>query len=381
MKEKFKNTDIQNENKHYSKLKDKNIINITKLIIVIIFITFVIFLVVFINNRNLIDKNFGKEIKQENEQEKPLLSFIAYDNQNEQNIKGMMIINSTSTIDYVEFLDGTIVYGNGKSKIVKDIEISKDQEYSAKIISGGIEKVEKILINDSYLEKMINFIELDIAEGENKKIQLQDTREIAGMTTYYKIGKNSTNWATYNGTIVLDDYCIDIEDYVNKNYVSTICTMTVDKAGNCLFIDKTFSITKRGELDLLKNAQVSGTLASYGFTQSLYRVPDTSDYTYFNANKGFGVGHRDQTASYSGTLKLDWTKLKRLKAKELYMGVWEWSQSDSWVETTITVFYTDGTSDTERVERMNNGAKTYYPIISLQQDKEISYVQFYILRI
>lgn len=381
MKEKFKNTDIQNENKHYSKLKDKNIINITKLIIVIIFITFVIFLVVFINNRNLIDKNFSKGIKQENEQEKPILSFIAYDNQNEQNIKGMIIINSTSTIDYVEFLDGTIVYGNGKSKIVKDIEISKDQEYSAKIISGGIEKVEKILINDSYLEKMIDFIELDIAEGENKKIQLLDTRGIAGMTTYYKIGKNSTNWAIYNGTIVLDDYCIDIEDYANKNYVSTICTMTVDKAGNCLFIDKTFSITKRGELDLLKNAQVSGTLASYGFTQSLYRVPDTSDYTYFNANKGFGVGHRDQTASYSGTLKLDWTKLKRLKAKELYMGVWEWSQSDSWVETTITVFYTDGTSDTERVERMNNGAKTYYPIISLQQDKEISYVQFYILRI
>lgn len=381
MKEKFKNTDIQNENKHYSKLKDKNIINITKLIIVIIFITFVIFLVVFINNRNLIDKNFSKGIKQENEQEKPILSFIAYDNQNEQNIKGMIIINSTSTIDYVEFLDGTIVYGNGKSKIVKDIEISKDQEYSAKIISGGIEKVEKILINDSYLEKMIDFIELDIAEGENKKIQLLDTRGIAGMTTYYKIGKNSTNWAIYNGTIVLDDYCIDIEDYANKNYVSTICTMTVDKAGNCLFIDKTFSITKRGELDLLKNAQVSGTLASYGFTQSLYRVPDTSDYTYFNVNNGFGVGHRDQTTSYSGTLKLDWTKLKRLKAKELYMGVWEWSQSDSWVETTITVFYTDGTSDTERVERMNSGSKMYYPIISLQQDKEISYVQFYILRI
>lgn len=381
MKEKFKNTDIQNENKHYSKLKDKNIINITKLIIVIIFITFVIFLVVFINNRNLIDKNFGKEIKQENEQEKPLLSFIAYDNQNEQNIKGMMIINSTSTIDYVEFLDGTIVYGNGKSKIVKDIEISKDQEYSAKIISGGIEKVEKILINDSYLEKMINFIELEVAEGENKKIQLLDTRGIAGMTTYYKIGKNSSNWMPYNGTIVLDDYCIDIEDYANKNYVSTICTMTIDKAGNCLFIDKTFGITKRGELDLLKNAQVSGTLASYGFTQSLNRVPDTSGYTYFNVNNGFGVGHRDQTASYSGTLKLDWAKLKRLKAKELRMGVWEWSESGSWVETTITVFYTDGTFDTEKVERMNSGSKMYYPIISLQQDKEISYVQFYILRI
>lgn len=178
----------------------------------------------------------------------------------------MIIVDTASTIDYVEFLDATIVYGNGKSKIGKDIEIVKDQEYIVKIISGGREKIEKIIVDDSYLKKMMNFIELEIAEGENKKIQLLDTRGIAGMTTYYKIGKNSTNWMAYNGTIVLADYCIDIEDYANKNYVSTIYTMTVDKAGNCLYVDKTFKIDKKGELDLLKNAQVSGTLESYGFT-------------------------------------------------------------------------------------------------------------------
>lgn len=378
MKEKIKNTNIENKDRYFLKIKNKNIINIIKLIIVILFI---IFLAVFINNKNLIYNNFRKEIKQENEQERPLLSFIAYDNQNEQNIKGMIIINSTSTIDYVEFLDGTIVYGNGKNKLAKDVELVKDQEYSVKIISGDTENIEKIIVDDSYLEKMINFIELEIAEGENKKIQLLDTRGIAGMTTYYKIGKNSTNWAVYNGTIILADYCIDIEDYANKNYVSTICTKTVDRAGNCLYIDKTFDIDKKGELDLLKNAQVSGTLASYGFTQSLYRVPDKSGYTYFDSSKGFGVGHADQTASYSGTLKLDWTKLKRIKAKELYLGVWEWSQSGSWVETTITVSYTDGTSKTEKIEKMSNGSKMYYPVISLQQDKEISNIQFYILRI
>lgn len=365
MKEKFKNINI----------KRKNTINI-----IFICLLLIILLGVVINN-NKLNNNLKKEIRKENEQQRPILSFIAYDNQNEQNIKGMIIINSTSTIDYVEFLDGTIVYGNGKSRLAKDVELVKNQEYSVKVISNGIENTEKIIVDDSYLEKMINFIELEIAEGENKKVQLLDTRGIAGMTTYYKIGKNSTNWTKYTGTIVLADYCIDIEDYANKNYVSTICTMTVDKVGNCLYVDKTFDIDKNGYLDLLKNAQVSGTLTNYGFSQSLHAVPDTSGYTFFNVNNGFGVGHRDQTASYSGTLKLDWAKLKRLKAKELRMGVWEWSQSGSWVETTITVFYTDGTSDTERIERMNSGSKNYYPIISLQQDKEISYVQFYILRI
>lgn len=382
MKEKFKNTDIQNENKHYSKLKDKNIINITKLIIVIIFITFVIFLVVFINNRNLIDKNFGKEIKQENEQEKSLLSFIAYDNQNEQNIKGMIIINSTSTIDYVEFLDGTIVYGNGKSKIVKDIEISKDQEYSAKIISGGIEKVEKIRIDDNYLEKMITFNEIEVAEGENKKIEIKDNREIEGMTTFYKIGKNtSSNWVPYSQKIELDESCIDIEDYANKNYISTIYTMTVDKAGNQLFIDKTFSINKRGELDIFRNVLVSGTLEQYGFTSNFVNCGDEKGWSFFEIGK-IGAGRSLGYSSYSGTFKLNWSKLKKLKAKELSIGGYQYSERwDSWVETTITVFYTDGTTDVKQLERVNSGLKNYNTTISLQKEKEIAYVQFYINRI
>lgn len=363
MKEKFKSINIKNKN---------------AIIIIIICSLLIILLRVAISN-NQLNNNLKKEIKQENEQQRPTLSFIAYDNQDEQNIKGLISVDSINAIDYIEFSDGIKVYGNGKNKIKKDVQLEKNKEYNVKISSNGVEKIEKITVDDSYLEKMISFKEIEIPQGGDKEIEIQDNRGINGMTTWYKIGKNSNNWNMYNGKILLDqDYYIDIEDYVNKNYVITICTNTIDKAGNCFLIDKTFNVSKKGNLNLLKNAQVSGTLIDYGFTKSLNNCAN-SGWSPFDYNS-IGAGRYNGTGSYSGTFKLDYTKLRKLKAKELNLRVNQYSESGSWVQTKITIFYTDGTSHIEEIEKVTIANKSYNPKISLQQDKEIDYIEFYIVR-
>lgn len=364
MKEKIKNINI----------KSKTIINII--------IIFLLILLVVISNNQLNNNNLKKITKQRNQEEMPLISFIPYDNQDEESIKGLIIVDNLDSIDYVEFFDSVKIYGNEKNRLARDVQLEKNKEYNVKIFSNGTENIQKIKLDDSYLETMISFKEVDVAEGENKKIEIKDNRGIEGVQTFYKIGRNtSSNWIPYTKEIELDESCIDIEDYANRNYESTIYTINIDKAGNIFYINKTFNITKKGELDIFRNVLVSGTLEQYGFTSAFVNCGYERGWSAFEIGK-IGAGRAIGHSSYSGTFKLHWSKLKKLKAKELSIGSYQYSERwDSWVETTITVFYTDGTTDVKQIPRLNSGLKNYNTTFLLQKEKEIDYLQFYINRI
>lgn len=112
---------------YFSEIRTKK--NIIFTIIIIILMT--ILAISIINNTQILNSIFNISIKQENEAQ--LFSYIVYDNQDEQNMKVLITVNSEDGIEYIEYPNGKILYGNGKNTIAIDFMTSKSNNNTFKV--------------------------------------------------------------------------------------------------------------------------------------------------------------------------------------------------------------------------------------------------------
>lgn len=171
--------------------KFKNILKLythTKLIKIFILLLIITIILLGIANTDKIIKIFGNEIQNENQ---PLLSYAIYDNQDNNNLKILLTINSENGIEYIEKPDGTIIYGYGKSKISIDYNYSLGNESIFKIKeSNGEETQEKLLISESGNEEA-PFIIMNAQELLNiQTIGDEVLLDIDKTKVYYRLGAN-----------------------------------------------------------------------------------------------------------------------------------------------------------------------------------------------
>ena len=91
-----------------------------KIIIYLLIILFAILLVAILNNNFKIIERIANGRLQNVDEEKtelPLISYQVYDNSDENKIKTLVTVNDNSGIEYVEYPDGTKIYGNSKKKL------------------------------------------------------------------------------------------------------------------------------------------------------------------------------------------------------------------------------------------------------------------------
>ena len=90
------------------KISKVKLINAIIIMLTILMITYIAI------NSQLIKDILGIKIKQENEEIKvlPLFSYVVYDNQDQENIKVLISINSENGIEYIEKPDGSKIFGN-----------------------------------------------------------------------------------------------------------------------------------------------------------------------------------------------------------------------------------------------------------------------------
>ena len=91
-----------------------------KIIIYVLIIFFVISLVAILNNNfKIIEKITNGRLQNDDEEttEIPLITYQVYDNSDENKIKTLVTVNDNSGIEYVEYPDGTKIYGNSKKKL------------------------------------------------------------------------------------------------------------------------------------------------------------------------------------------------------------------------------------------------------------------------
>ena len=90
-----------------------------KIIIISVIFFFIIILILLNNNFKIIEKITNGRLQNEDEEttEIPLITYQVYDNSDENKIKTLVTVNDNSGIEYVEYPDGTKIYGNSKKKL------------------------------------------------------------------------------------------------------------------------------------------------------------------------------------------------------------------------------------------------------------------------
>lgn len=111
------------------KISKVKLINAIIIMLTILMITYIAI------NSQLIKDILGIKIKQENEEIKvlPLFSYVVYDNQDQENIKVLISINSENGIEYIEKPDGSKIFGNEKKQMKIDYIAKKEEENIFKI--------------------------------------------------------------------------------------------------------------------------------------------------------------------------------------------------------------------------------------------------------
>lgn len=343
-----------------------------KIIVVLCIIFIILFLLIMQKNKFII----GNLIKLKQEITEDEISYIIYDNAGDK-IKTLVIIQREDGIEKVEY-EGNVINCNGKTKISLDREFEKDIEYEFKVTSKGKEKTEKISINEDNIKNYAQIIKLEPESDEYTKINIEYKNEKDDDTKYYKIGENNKEWIKYTGEISLNLGDVETIDYENQKCIANIYTKKVDKAGNIVLTSQKCEVEST-VFDVFENVKITGkTLYEYGFTPSWSNCQN-ADFSINN----LGAGHWENHASYSGLFKLDWKELKTIKASEIYTGIYSYSEGGgSWVASSMTLAYSDDATDFEQLPTNNSDRWRFdTSTIYLQQDKEISYVQFYIWRL
>ena len=260
-------------------------INKVKLINVIIIMLTILMMTYIAINSQIIKDIIGIKIKQENEEIKvlPLFSYVVYDNQDEENIKVLISINSENGIEYIEKPDGSKIFGNQKRKIKIDYIAKKEEENIFKIKELGKEKQEKRLyIDDATIEE--STIEINIITDKigYEVIELNNKIELEGYEILYKIGLGENSHWMSGTKFSIVDYDLIENGLINDDNTVTISIKAENtKLGNKVIYNENIPINS--ELNtIVKNIQSESLLNAIeenDFTNGKYEII-VNDETY-----------------------------------------------------------------------------------------------------
>ena len=183
----------------------KKILKSHKIIVAITIIVAIIAVIIILNNTGLISiKNLDFIKKRLNLDTSKLLEYYILDNQNEDDIKLLININSELGIQYVECADGKIISANNKNNLAFDMSAQKDETYTIKITENGRYTEKTITITDETTREHTADIKLIATNDEYKIVDLGDFK-FDGFTSYFKIGENS-EWQVGNKNLLICDY-------------------------------------------------------------------------------------------------------------------------------------------------------------------------------
>ena len=201
-------------------LKNKNTI-----IYMLIIIFTIIILAILNNNFKIIEKitNGILQNADEETEEQPLISYQVYDNSDESKIKTLVNVNDNSGIEYIEYPDGTKIYGNSKKKVTLDYIMEKKQNYTFKVKTKSNESIQEktICADDEFINNNGIYIANISSENGYKVIDIENRTTLTGFKTYYQIGKNG-NWTEGTGKIGLTDYDLTKNNLINEDNTITI---------------------------------------------------------------------------------------------------------------------------------------------------------------
>ena len=274
------------------KNKNKNVnkrIKLTHKVLVITILTLIILIVsaVFVINRTSIIGKIKQAIQKE---EKPLFAYEIYDNQDENNIKVLVTVNSEDGIEYVVMPNKTRIDCYNKTTKAIDYVAAKDSTSTFKVKEKGKdEKIETIKLDDQAVYN--NGVALDETDQSGyKEFTAQSkltTLKNKFTTCTFKIGENGT-WVDPNKTQMEEylykssafDYDIVQNNLINDDSTVTIYTKLNDSMGNAIISKKTYSVD---------TTQNESTVES----ESLIKA--AKDYN--NGNGKYGVTVSDQAYS------------------------------------------------------------------------------------
>ena len=194
-------------------------------IIYILIIVAIIGIILLNNNFKIIEKitNGILQNADEETEEQPLISYQVYDNSDESKIKTLVNVNDNSGIEYIEYPDGTKIYGNSKKKVTLDYIMEKKQNYTFKVKTKSNESIQEktICADDEFINNNGIYIANISSENGYKVIDIENRTTLTGFKTYYQIGKNG-NWTEGTGKIGLTDYDLTKNNLINEDNTITI---------------------------------------------------------------------------------------------------------------------------------------------------------------
>ena len=249
-------------------MKEENIENKKKKKIItgVILITLLISVVLGLNSNKILDFDKNKK-KSENEINNYIddgFSCTVYDNQDENNIKLLVSFSSEDGIEYVK-KDNEQINVNGKKYFEMDCMGSKNETLSFDVKKGNEnEETKTIILDDETIEN--GSVKLENISGIDgyKSFKLTKHIEFDGYRTYYKIGKNETNFTEGNAISIMD--C----DAVRRNLINDNNTLTVTAKIENTTLNYSVEFSKDFEVD---TTMENGTFSS---SESLLKVAEQS---------------------------------------------------------------------------------------------------------
>lgn len=167
------------------KLKNKR--GKINILIIVTFLLLIAILLIMSNSEKL--KNIMIHNKEKEDVE--LLSYSIYDNQDNDNVKVLVRINSVDGIEYIEKPDGDRINTYGKTEVSLDYLAKSNEQEEFKIKEKNKNEIETktIQVNESSIKnKAINVEKISESQGL-KFVKIKNVIDMDGYTAYYQIGK------------------------------------------------------------------------------------------------------------------------------------------------------------------------------------------------
>lgn len=261
-------------------MENKGNVNVKRTKSVVLIIIFVVMLLILVSiymfsNSKLMKNIFGIE----KEEQLPLFSYMVYDNQDEQNLKVLITLNSENGIEYLEYPNGKVLYGNGKNTVSIDYVTNKNDSTVFKVKEEGKNvKEERMVITDEIIEKSVK-----VAGTESvgyKTIEISSNIGLNGFKTYYQIGKNNSEWIEGEGKIPILDYDVTQNNLVNEDETITISAkIKNDNTGDTVLISKDYNVDVNSKIDSFEADSLLNAMEKYDFGSGKFKVK-VLDKTY-----------------------------------------------------------------------------------------------------
>ena len=259
-------------------LKNKNTI-----IYMLMIIFTIIILAILNNNFKIIEKITNGRLQNADEEteEQPLISYQVYDNSDESKIKTLVNVNDNSGIEYIEYPDGTKIYGNSKKKVTLDYIMEKKQNYTFKVKTKSNESIQEktICADDEFINNNGIYIANISSENGYKVIDIENRTTLTGFKTYYQIGKNG-NWTEGTGKIGLTDYDLTKNNLINEDNTITINAKIENQTTqNVVNVTKKYEVETSSQNNSYNSESLLKALENNEISTGTYKVT-VEDETY-----------------------------------------------------------------------------------------------------